>query len=190
MYETPEQILQLVENKDIMDNDCLWYLLNFQLYTILDTKIFDRFMMNKWQGWITINSSIVQYQTGYTLLMNEHGNMVNYHLLHNIWHNLTCLKERQNLIHRLTFMVWKQSMQSRLFLEGAFTFILTLVFQIFVSKYINSLHHIQKELGRIEMIERDAILDIDLSEIGDQIRTESLDETLFDLNIAIYISSI
>lgn len=59
LYENPEQILQLVKSKDILDNDCLWYMLNYQLYQILDTKILDLFMMNKWQGWISINSSIL-----------------------------------------------------------------------------------------------------------------------------------
>ena len=93
LYENPEQILQLVKSKDILDNDCLWYLLNYQLYQILDTKIFDLFMMNKWQGWISINSSILQYQTAYALIKNEHGNMVNHHLTHNIFHNITCFGE-------------------------------------------------------------------------------------------------
>ena len=80
------------------------------------------------------------------------------------------------MIHRLTFQVWKQSMQSRMFLEGAFTFILTLVFQVFVSKYLNSVHDIQKDLATGEL---------STEELASQ-----LDGALRFLNISIYISSI
>ena len=32
IYEDPEDIVQMMEQDDLLGNDCFWYMLNFELY--------------------------------------------------------------------------------------------------------------------------------------------------------------
>ena len=76
MYEDPVKIAPMMEKQDLLGNNSLWYMLNYELYTILDTKLFDRYLTSKWEGWIEVNSSIMEFSSSFQLLQNKHGLML------------------------------------------------------------------------------------------------------------------
>ena len=43
------------------------------MYTILNTKIMDEYIQDKWMGRMGINASIFDYSTSYQLFINRHG---------------------------------------------------------------------------------------------------------------------
>ena len=42
MYNDPEDLQEMVEFTDYEGNDCFWYLDEFDMYGILDSRIMDR----------------------------------------------------------------------------------------------------------------------------------------------------
>jgi hypothetical protein len=42
MFNDPDELMVLVEQTDYEGNDCFWYLDEYDLYNILDSRIMDR----------------------------------------------------------------------------------------------------------------------------------------------------
>ena len=64
-YDEPQSIIPLIENHDLMDKDCFWYLQQYEMFTVLDTKIFDLYVRSKWEGWIELNAHMFEWSTSY-----------------------------------------------------------------------------------------------------------------------------
>jgi hypothetical protein len=62
----------MVEQTDNEGNDMFWYLDEYNLYGILDSRIMDRVIQKKWAGKYDINSTIYHYSTPYLLLMDKY----------------------------------------------------------------------------------------------------------------------
>ena len=62
----------LVEQTDYEGQDCFWYLDEYDLYTILDCRIMDRVITNKWKGKYDLNATISDYMTSSNLLEDKH----------------------------------------------------------------------------------------------------------------------
>jgi hypothetical protein len=45
---------------------------NYSLYGLLDSKIMDKFIYDKWRGRIEFNSTIMDYSTAYNLFNDPH----------------------------------------------------------------------------------------------------------------------
>jgi hypothetical protein len=73
MYNDPDELMIIVEQTDYEGNDCFWYLDEYDLYNILDCRIMDRVIQKKWAGKFELNSSIMDYASSYTLLMDKFG---------------------------------------------------------------------------------------------------------------------
>ena len=68
IYKEPEEMIPLMERLDIDGKDSFWYLEKFEMFEILDSKIMDKFINEKWRGRQDINCGIFYYSTAYTLL--------------------------------------------------------------------------------------------------------------------------
>ena len=73
IYTDPDEVMILVEQTDYEGNDCFWYLDEYDLYTILDCRIMDRVITNKWKGKYDLNSTVYDYMTSSNLLNDKHG---------------------------------------------------------------------------------------------------------------------
>ena len=65
--------MYLVEQNDYEENDCFWYLDEFNIYAILDSRMMDRVISKKWAGRFDINSRILDYSVGSVLLADRFG---------------------------------------------------------------------------------------------------------------------
>jgi len=68
MFTDPDELIFMVEQRDYEGNDMFWYLDEFDIYPILDCRIMDKVIQQKWQGKFEINASILDYSTSYTML--------------------------------------------------------------------------------------------------------------------------
>ena len=72
MYNDPIELMVQVEQTDYEGNDVFWYLDEYDLYNILDSRIMDRVIQNKWNGKYETNVSISDYSSGYTLMVDKY----------------------------------------------------------------------------------------------------------------------
>ena len=56
------------------------------------------------------------------------------HIIERLWDNL-CELNQSTLVHPYEFFVWKKSMKFRFYIGAAFTFIMTVTFQFYISNY-------------------------------------------------------
>ena len=73
IYTDPDEMMILVEQTDYQGKNCFWYLDEYDLYTILDSRIMDRVIQKKWNGKFDINSSVLDYSTCSQLITDKHG---------------------------------------------------------------------------------------------------------------------
>ena len=65
VYKNPNEIIDLMENQDIDGHNCFFYMQKYSLYNILNSKIMDKFIYDKWRGRIEFNASIMDYSSAY-----------------------------------------------------------------------------------------------------------------------------
>jgi hypothetical protein len=68
MYNDPDELQILLEGQDFDGNDIFWYLDEYDMYKILDCRIMDRVIQNKWNGKYDITHSFLDGSIAYTLL--------------------------------------------------------------------------------------------------------------------------
>jgi len=71
IYDEPDKLTALVEQIDYLGKDCFWYLDEYKLYSILDSRIMERVIENKWRGKYEINSNILHYSINYNLFVDK-----------------------------------------------------------------------------------------------------------------------
>lgn len=72
IYNDPDELMILVEQRDYDGNDCFWYLDEYNLYSILDCRMMDRVIQKKWIGKYDVNSSLADYMTSYTVFNDKY----------------------------------------------------------------------------------------------------------------------
>lgn len=182
IYDSPRQIESLIEQPDLEGRDCFWYLLKYEMYQVLDTKIFDRYVTHKWDGWLEINSSFLEFSTAYVFLRNKHGAMLRPDLFHAFQEEIFENKKKDRT-HQFQLKVWKHSMRYRFLLDTVFTMFLTLFFQVFIDKYTTEIHKAEEDL---------AVL-VGAAQKTEEMEKEffdDLDRAMFDLKEALLISGI
>jgi hypothetical protein len=75
-YYEPDELIPLIENRDYNNINVYFYLSKYELYSILCTKIMDRFLTDKWWGRLDIRNSIVEFSTCFHLYEDKYENYV------------------------------------------------------------------------------------------------------------------
>ena len=96
---------------------------------MLDCRILDRIIQNKWNGKYDINASFADYSTGFTMLKDQHNIFISDLVFQEISYEMFTLS-RGHTVHNFKFEVWKHSMQLRAMMD--------LTFQLFVTFYFQS----------------------------------------------------
>lgn len=110
--------------------------------------------------------------------------------------------DKSSLNHILKFEVWKKSMMVRYFIEGIFTIVITILFQVYLSKFNKYLHKAMEEaLKIVRLVELKEVAEAShnhdlLHELTEEIHHEKellheeLREASHDLEEAMHISFI
>jgi hypothetical protein len=99
------------------------------MYKLLDSKIMDKFIYDKWTGRISFNASIMDYSSSYNILNDIHKLYLDEKLLGKLYQGLFDYKKHE-MTHEYKFHVWKNSMALRYAIEFGFTLLMTLYFQV------------------------------------------------------------
>ena len=116
-----------MESPDIEGRNCFWYLQRFDLFKILDCKIMDKFITEKWNGRVNLNCTLLDYSTSVVLLKDNHSIYLTNQVMQNLFAQIFN-KDRSAQTHHTKFHVWRRSMACRYYIESAFTLFLTLFF--------------------------------------------------------------
>lgn len=133
-YTNPNHIIPLVERLDLFGKDSLSYMVDYELFEIMRTKIFDKFIRDKWQGRMEIDFSLIQHSTAYNLIQNKYGLMSSPNMFKHLSKDALAMKGLDHS-HNWKFQVWKHSMEIRFFFEFLFVAILTLFFQLYIQEF-------------------------------------------------------
>ena len=112
MYNDPVEVLSLAELTDYEGNDMFWYLDEFDLYSLLDSRIMDRIIQKKWNGKYDINKTILDYSTSYTMAADVYSLFATDRVFDEIRHEMFTLV-RSDRVHLFKYPVWKYSMYLR-----------------------------------------------------------------------------
>jgi len=152
MYNNPLEVTKLVEGLDYHGRNVWYYLDEYNLYKILDSRILDRLIQEKWSGKYDINSSLSEYSTGFVLLRNSSGLFTSDLVMQEIYYEMFTLN-RQERVHNFKFQVWQASMWLRSVIEIGFQFIVCIWFQFELIDFNTSLRDAIKVARHMETIE-------------------------------------
>jgi hypothetical protein len=65
VYYDPTELAPLIEEEDYYCRNQFHYFSKFDMKTILQTGIIDRFLTDKWLGRLQLNNSILDFSSGY-----------------------------------------------------------------------------------------------------------------------------
>jgi len=60
-----EDLVNLLKLPDFEGRDCFWYFQQFPLFSVLEVKIMDKFIRQKWDGASDVNCSMLSYSASY-----------------------------------------------------------------------------------------------------------------------------
>lgn len=127
MYNDPQKVLRMCEMPDYEGKNIFSYLDEFELYNILDCRILDRIIQNKWNGKYDLNASFADYSTGFVVGQDKHNIFASDRVFQEIRYEMFTI-DRGNLVHGFKFQVWKHSMQLRSLVDLYFALFLTFWF--------------------------------------------------------------
>jgi hypothetical protein len=123
------------------------------LYNILDSKIMDKFIYDKWTGRVEFNSVMMDYSSAYNLFMDRHKLYQSDRLLDQLYQDLFDFDRREKT-HEFKFHVWKKSMSLRYGIEFFFVLILTIFFQVKIGQFVQNLGHVKSNIHDLTAIRR------------------------------------
>jgi hypothetical protein len=67
LYHEPNELAPLIEEEDYCAKNVFYYFSKYDMITILQTSIMDRFLSDKWLGRLQSNNSIIDFSSAYSL---------------------------------------------------------------------------------------------------------------------------
>ena len=62
-----------MEQMDMFGKSCFDYIMQYQIFKLLETKVMNQYILEHWLGPVDINYNILELGTPYQLINNEHG---------------------------------------------------------------------------------------------------------------------
>lgn len=72
-YDDPHGIIPLLEENDLFGNDCMFYIAEYELSHILNQRIFDSYINQKWNGRFDAESSIFDHSMQMQIYKTDTG---------------------------------------------------------------------------------------------------------------------
>jgi len=140
VYNDVDELMHLVEQNDYEENDCFWYLDEYNIYSILDSRMMDRVITKKWQGRFDINSTIGDYSISVILLQDRFGLFATDRLFQELKHELLRFDSKDQT-HLFKFHVWQNSMELRFYIDLFLTTCISLSHVYILNSYNSKMHN-------------------------------------------------
>ena len=110
----------IIEHLDIEGKDCTWYFNEYQMFNLLETKIMNQYVIEKWEGYTNINSAVWDHSTIMSILLDPFNHIINENVFSNLFESIF-VWDKSNKTHVFKFKYWKTSMQFRYQIEVIFS---------------------------------------------------------------------
>jgi len=71
LYHEPNELAPILEEEDYYSRNVFYYFVKYDMMTILQTSIMDRFLTDKWLGRLHINNKIYEFSSAYELMADK-----------------------------------------------------------------------------------------------------------------------
>jgi hypothetical protein len=105
IYNDPEELMLMVEQIDYQGHDCFWYLDEYNLYSILDSRMMDRVISKKWSGRFDLNTNIMDNSTASMLYYDKFRLYATDRWLPELFYEVKDF-DRSESTHYFKFHVW------------------------------------------------------------------------------------
>ena len=149
LYE-PQLVARLLKKKDLNGYSSLDLIAKLKLYSVLQSKVADRIIRLSWSSKIDSSASIMDIATTYKIFKNTNFSQAeDYELKYmRFWRRGSNAEEP--LPHILNFIVWKNSMLVRYFVEMLAYSIQVIALTYFISKFNKDMHIMEKDAHHLE----------------------------------------
>lgn len=151
-YKEPDDIEKLIETHDLFGKNCFYYIHLYELNTLLNTPIFDKYITSKWNGNLRQDCSINDFSTSNIVLKNSHDRILGGKFVMESWNHITNVKSQIRLQHDFGIASWKRSMKIRYITESAVALIMTVLFQILISDFNWFVHDLNRVTHELEIL--------------------------------------
>jgi hypothetical protein len=117
---------------------------NAKMYQVLNTKVFDRIVKEKWNGVRNETRSIVEYSTGYVTMVDEFDSYQDLNWFRKVY-GRACEWDRSELSHVFKLFIWKKSMLLRANIELFIVICYSLLYLELIIIFIKDLHIAEHE---------------------------------------------
>ena len=132
----------------------------------------DKFIITKWDGDTAVNKSWMAYSTQYAILNSDAKDDDD--IFTNIRKKFFTLN-KYDINHTFKFSIWKNSMSHRYIIEGFFTFMMTIFFQVYIVEFNHGLHLAYEEVHHLATLLNENHESIDSKEVHDALDLLHLD---------------
>jgi hypothetical protein len=137
-------MVPLVEKLDIDGKDCINYLIEYEMFGVLESRIMNLYITQKWECHVVINCDIMDHSTSYCLVQYSNVKCTRNLLSNDRFYTNVRKKifkvDRSNETHILKFEYWRHSMYLRYQMELIFTFGIVCCLTWYVGKINKDLH--------------------------------------------------
>ena len=109
IYQDPDSLMRMCEMPDYSGKNIFWYLDEYDMYGLLNSRIVERIICNKWNGIYDLNASLADYSTGFVVGQDRNKIFASERWLSEINYEMFTI-DRSNLVHGFKYAVWKHSM--------------------------------------------------------------------------------
>lgn len=136
-----------------MNKTSLYYLEHLDAFKIMQSHIMDRVMQEYWQSDLDASGSLMGASTAYSILtQNDSRNVIDYELQHRFYKSRD---KKEVPPHKFNFVVVRQSMEVRYFLEMTLFFLLVCTFQRYLTYYSKSSNILKQEANAMHETNED-----------------------------------
>jgi hypothetical protein len=133
-----------MDSKDYLGQNMLSIISKSHLYKLLDTKIMDRIVHEKWDGVNNETHSLIAYSTSYQVVYDRFDVYKG-----SDWFKQTikqaCTWDKSELSHIFKLFIWKKSMLLRINIEFVILTAYSLLFLELIIVFVNDLHIAEHE---------------------------------------------
>ena len=126
-FKNPSDLFPIMELRDHDGRDIFYYLQQFRMFGLLDTKIMDRIITDKWEGKHVTGGSMLEYSTSWQLM----GDRLKLYEEEDMFEWLgkkTFVMQKGELNHGYKYRSWKFSMSMRNLIQLLFAVSYTILF--------------------------------------------------------------
>lgn len=122
----PKVIRAQVKQRDLFNNNALYYMEKLDSFRLLDTKVMDRIMKDYWSSNVDSSGSFFACSTAFNILTTfKLSNIQDYESKHRFYHSRSFKNLRP---HAYIYKVFLMSMQQRYFIEILVFLIMAIAF--------------------------------------------------------------